>query len=146
MCCTWLCLVAGTFVLNWTMCRDQNIPHLAGIVNTASQALTFLYCFSRLTVFGITHQCRIENFISWCKWLQVNTNYQTFITSGYEYIKALEFATEMVSSILFIFCTNITILVILVFYRAFSFFLGKLFTISQSLKTEPEKNPRDSMF
>ena len=125
MFCSWMCLVIGTFVLNWTMCRDQGIPHLAGVINTATQGLTFLYCFSRLTIFGITHQSRVENFVSWCKWLQMNANYQTFITCGYEYIKALEYATEIGSSILFVFCTNITILTILVFYRAFSFFLGE---------------------
>ena len=118
---SWLCLCLGTLVLHWRICKDNEIPFIAGIIASATQCLTFLYFMSALAVFLVVFQSRVENFLCWNRWLQRNLKYQTLVTCGNEYIEALNYANGIGASTMFYFCFSITLLSIAVFFRAFSF-------------------------
>ena len=122
---TWVSLTIGTFCLNWRICDTQEISHVSGVVTTGLWSLLFLYLQIGIAVYLLTLQSFVDKFVGWNKWLQNNVNYQTLVTSGYEYIKALEYANQVGSAQMFNICFTITVATIAVFYRAFSFGLGK---------------------
>ena len=118
---SWIMLCIGTLLLHKKMCEDHGIPFTVGIILTATQVFLFLYFISALVIFLVVFQSRVENFLCWNRWLQKNLNYQTLVTSGKEYIEALNYANEIGASTMLAFCFSITLLSIAVFFRAFSF-------------------------
>ena len=74
-----------------------------------------------LAVFLVVFQSRVENFLCWNRWLQRNIKYQTLVTSGKDYMEALNYANEIGASTMLAFCFSITLMSIAVFFRAFSF-------------------------